>query len=317
MTKRKNVMVVVLIVTMLLQVFGVGRTYADDEPIIEAGDVAMSVSPVRESIVLVPGDEYRSSFTVTNPGAVDHDLDYRIKIQAFYVDEEYNPVYDDKTNINQIVDWITLVSPERGTIHPNETDVVEFTIKVPEDAPSGGQYASITVLTDASDDDTGGGINIKESMGIAHLVFAEVTGNSESSGEILDAGIDTFLLGGNIRAYSMVNNTGNVHAPATYNMKVYPLFSNEAVYDTKDDPEVHYILPDRTFYTERFWYDTPMIGIFNVVYTIEYQGVTTDVTGMVIVCPWWLLLILVFLVISLIIRIITLIKLRRSTTRVV
>lgn len=315
MIKRRSVMAVLLIMAVLLQIFGVGRTYAEDEPIIEAGDVAMSVSPMRESIVLTPGDEYRSSFTVTNPGVIEKDLNYKVKVQAFYVDEDYNPVYDDKTNNNQIVDWITILSPEKGTVHPNETDVVEYVIKVPKDAPSGGQYASITVSTDPGDNMTGG-INIKESMALAHLILAEVTGNSKSSGEILDAGMDNFLLGGNIRAYSMVKNTGNVHASAVYNMKVYPLFSNEAIYDTADDPELHYILPDRTFYTEKYWYDTPMIGIFNVLYTIEYQGRTTEVTGMVVVCPWWLLLILVFLIIILIIRIITLVKLRHNKVRI-
>jgi len=292
--------------------FFVGRAYADNEAFINEGDVAMSVSPMKESIVLNPGDEYRSSFVITNPGMVQQDLYYKLEVQPFYVDENYNPVYTDAdSNNSQIVKWITINSPMNGIVHPNESSIVEYTIKVPETAPAGGQYASITVSTDfgaASE----GGININEAMSIAHLVLAEVTGNSINSGEILTAGIDSFLLGGKIRTYSSVVNTGNVHALATYTIKVYPLFSNEAIYDTTATPETHHVLPDRTFYNETYWQDTPMVGIFNVLYKVEFQGLTTEVTRMVIICPLWLLLLIVLLIAILIVRIMTLIKLRRN-----
>ena len=312
MAKPKRIIMALCIAVVFLQVSNINLAHAE-EVTIDEGDVAISVSPMRESVVLNPGDEYRSSFIVTNPGVVLQDLHYKIEIQPFYVDENYRPVYDEKNNNNQIVDWITFDSPTKGTIHPNNSDTIEYTVKVPENAPAGGQYASITVSTDI-DQPGSSGININESLAMAHLLLAEVTGNSVTSGEILDAGIDSFLLGRVIRVYSSVQNTGNVHSLATYNMKVSPIFSDQVLYDTSADPETHYILPDRTLHNESYWYDTPMIGIFDVLYTVEFQGITTEVSRIVIVCPWWLLIIILLLVIILIVRIVTLIRLKREKT---
>lgn len=276
------------------------------------GDINMSVSPMRESVVLNPGDMYKSSYKVSNPGFSEQDLYYHVEVKPFYVNENYDPVFDEQVgNDKQLMkDWIKITSGESGTVAPNEIVTVEYEIKVPENAPAGGQYACLSTVTDV-EPSKDGTINIGEGMSINHVILAEITGDTVMAGEILDVDVQSFLLGGMINATATVRNDGNVHGLATYTMKVYPLFSDTPSYSNEEDPETHYVLPERTYRNESYWEETPMMGIFNVVYTVDFQGLQSEVTRMVIICPWWMIFIVVLGIVVLVIRAISLIKLKR------
>jgi hypothetical protein len=277
------------------------------------GDINITVSPMRESVVLNPGDTYKSSFTVSNPGYSEDELNYHIEKKPFYVDKDYNPVFEKTADGDHqmIDDWITITSGEEGVIPPNESVIVQYEIKVPENAPAGGQYACLSAVTTVAPSGTAG-INIGEGLAINHIVLAEITGKTVMSGEITDVGIDSFKLGGAITAHSIVKNTGNVHGLAVYTMKVKPLFSDEVVYSSEGQ-EDHYVLPDREMYNETRWNETPMMGIFNVSYAVEFQGMKSEAESMVVICPWWLIFIIVFGIFILIFRIISLMKLSKAT----
>lgn len=281
--------------------------YAKNEVTIDEGDVAMTVSPMRESMVLNPGDEYRGMIKITNPSVAVQDLYYRIDVKPFYVDIEYQPMFEEVGDSSQIVDWITIDSPAKGAVHPNESAEVEYTIKVPADAPAGGQYAGITVSTDF-ESAAKEGINIGEALSITHLVLAEITGEVRVDGEIMEMGVDGFVTNGGIGAYAVIRNTGNVHALATYTMEVSSLLLPDILYSNEKAPETHYILPDRTLYNETFWADTPMVGIFNVNYMVEYQGEMRQLSRVVVVCPVWLLVILILLALILTAKIVKLVR---------
>jgi len=105
-------------------------------------EAAMTVSPRNQKIILNPGDSFDGSFTVSNPGSNTVDLDYTITVKPFYVDEEYEIYYNNNGDYNQIVNWITVKDAE-GTLAPNETTEIDYTINVPATAPAGGQYAAI------------------------------------------------------------------------------------------------------------------------------------------------------------------------------
>ncbi|MBQ2695538.1 hypothetical protein IJG04_02795 [Candidatus Saccharibacteria bacterium] len=301
---------------ILLAVLLVAASFLTARSVSAFGDVNITVSPMRESVVLNPGDTYRSSFVVSNPGYSEDVLYYHTVIKPFYVNENYDPVFEGVGDSGQIADWIKITSGGTGELSPNESGAVEFIIEVPEDAPAGGQYAVISAEVDLEPSGEGA-INIGEGMGINHVILAEVTGNTIVSGDILDVGIPSFLLGGNVAAYSTIENTGNVHGMATYTMEVSNLFSGEVIYSNKDEEETRYVLPDRTLYNETFWLETPSVGIFNVSYTVEFQGLTSEVSSMVIVCPWWLLFIVVFGLLILIIRIVTLVIMQKKRKVVV
>ena len=121
-----------------------------------------------------------------------------------------------------------------------------------------------------------------------------MTGSVVRKGEIIDASLPSFLLSGNITGAATVKNNGNVHGDAVYKMQVFPLFSDEEVFTNEEDPATAMVFPNRSRYKELAWEGTPMVGIFNVVYTVEFEGATAQIKKMVIICPVWLLFIIIF-----------------------
>lgn len=262
-------------------------------------DVGFSMSPMKQKIVLDPGEVYQTSLTISNPGTNDEDFKYKISVSPFYVNEDYNTVFERNGIYSEIVDWITLDSPDSGSIEPNESREIYFTINVPATAPSGGQYASIVVSSDAASG--GEGLMINEQVAIGHIIFAEITGDTQKQAEFVEVSVPSFIFSGDITGTAAIKNTGNTHGEAKYILQVYPLFSNEEVYSNEEDPITHIIIPDRTYYnSDAVWRNTPQMGIFNVVYTVEYEGVTRQVSKMVIKCPIWLLFVMLAAIVAVI-----------------
>lgn len=271
-----------------------------------------NLSPMNQVIVLNPGDTYRNTFMVTNPSYNDDDLYYKIEIQPYYTDEDDHNVFSEYTERNLITGWVTIVGAKNGVLSPNETRNVEYRVDVPSDAPAGGQYVAITVVTDnegAAEDDSMG---IQENIAIAYLLYAEIAGSTYRQGEIQNANVSSFVFDGNITGSSAIKNTGNTHGTAKYTLQVFPLFSDEEVFTNEEEPETRVILPDRTLYNELAWTETPAIGVFNVVYTVEFEGVTQQVSKMVIKCPLWLLFAVVFVIAAIIIYIVMRTKSRKK-----
>lgn len=269
-----------------------------------ADGYSITMSPMNQRIILTPGEKYTGSFKISNAVDNSEELKYKIVIQPFYVDEGYNVFYEDSGEINQIVNWTT-VDKASGTLAVGSVQDINFTIDVPKDAPAGGQYEAITAVSvnDADADANSGngvGTTIKQSIGMAHIIYAEIAGTTRHGGEVVSTNVPSFIFDGNISAESTIENTGNTHGVATYTMQVFPLFSSEEVYTNEENPETKTILPDRALTNKTIWDKTPMVGIFNVKYTVEFEGVTTEVSKLVIKCPLWLFAIVVFVIIAII-----------------
>lgn len=277
---------------LFLSVSTVGQVFAD---------ASIALSPMNRVLILTPGEKSTGTFLISNSASNDEDINYEITIIPYFPNQNNETAYDYVDDYNKLVDWIS-VDHTTGTISPNQTREVHYEIDVPTETPAGGQYAAIKVssITEDAEDVEGLGASIGVTFGIAYIIYTEIAGTTERSGDITDIEIPGFLFSGNVSGHSTTENTGNVHGKAKYTLQVFPLFSNEEIYTNEENPDTQYILPDRTSYHETVWSETPDIGIFNVIYKAEFEGKTLETKRLVIKCPIWLLFIIIFAIFALI-----------------
>lgn len=274
---------------------------------------AIVLSPMSEKMVLTPGEKYQGALKISNPNTSTDDLQYSVSVESFSQTKDGDSK-DDYGNVdtrtvtayNQIMEWVTL-GKESGTVKPNETDTLAYTIDVPMDAPAGGQYATIVITDETNHYADAGNININSVPRVASIIYAEVTGETRNTGEIVENNVPSFLLNNMLETTSVVKNTGNVHTNASYILQVWPLGSDEEICTNEEEPAKSLVMPE----TERYHMEScqlPSVGIFKTKQTVKIFGEESIVEKMVIVCPLWLLFIILFVIAALIIWIVMRVK---------
>lgn len=303
---------VLVVVTLMLALgglfFGLEEAFANEEK----GMTTMTISPPQQKIVLAPGEKFEGSIEVSNSVNSPSDLKYSVTVGSFGLgkDENGNVDYNDTdvdtvTGYNQMMEWIKL-GKTKGSVKPNDTDVVPFTIEVPADAPAGGQYATIIVQNDNNSSEQTGenGFSIQETVRFASSIFAEVAGETRKEGQILENNIPAFAFSSPLMTSSIVKNNGNVHTDAKYVLQVWPLFSEEEVCTNEEEPAESLIMPE----TERMHVEEcnlPPFGIFRARQTVEIFGEKSVMEKTILMCPLWLLFVVIFAIVALVIWLVT------------
>lgn len=258
----------------------------------EKNAIHLQVSPTKQKISLAPGSSYVGTFKVQNVGAAE--FNYSVYATPYsVVNENYSPNYEGLTNYTQIAEWITFdTKTATGKLQPGTSVDVAYTVNVPKDAPTGGQYAALMAQTEDGND-ANATVAVVHRVGM--ILYAAVPGDTRETGEIIKNTVNTFYFNPPLTVSSLVKNTGNIEQTATYNVKIYPLFSNEAVFSTeeKDDKEKQLdIIPDTSRFNSITWEGAPRIGIFSVEQTIEFAGQVSTNKKLVLICPLWLLFVI-------------------------
>lgn len=263
-----------------------------------SGGASIAVSPGAQDIFLLPSTTYEGEFSILNPFTDDGSIRYTVKVAPFTVEDEHFTLdFEDKTDASQIVDWITLETSE-GVLEGHAETVIRYKITVPEDAPAGGQYAAFLVRSEPAEASTPTqeNVSIRSTSQVAMLLYSTVAGETRTSGEVLDNSVNMFYLGTPIKVSSLLKNTGNVHIPVAYTLKIFPLFSGEEVFTNEENPARSTLIPNTSLYSEKTWEETPLLGVYRVVQEISFAGETDVRETISLVCPlWFLFLILAFL----------------------
>ena len=315
MKKNRLLSIVMVGILSVCSCFGTlsGFAFADSN--------SMTVSPPYQKMILNPGEVYKNSLSVFNASNSTRDLRYSVKVGSFSYtkNEDSKDDYGSLNHINvssynQIMDWIKLDN-EGGTVAPGQTVSVGYSINVPEDAPGGGQYATIIVVDETASGLPGqGNISIDQKFQFASIIYAEVSGETRKEGVISDNSMPSFLLNGPLTAESMVKNNGNVHTDAEYTFQVWPLFSDEELCTNEEKPETSLVLPDTEKYHAQSC-DLPSFGIFKAKQTVSLFGETSIVERTVIVCPLWLLFVILFAIVALVIWIFMRVRKRKGSQK--
>lgn len=291
---------------------------------------ALTMSPMKQVISLIPGDTYIGRVKIYQQGEANSELHYKASIVPLSVNDdnnEYYGIFDKETDYTDIVNWITLTNGSEtvnygdvidGTTPFGEEVELTYTIKVPQDARGGGHYFAVKAETVPNDGDEGN-VTIRESISIASVVYAEVAGDIDISGTIKDNNVPGFLLSPPIAGSFLAKNDGNTHSEITYYMQVFPLFSGEEIYTTEEEPSTEYVLPGTTRFIEQKWNEAPAVGIFRVRQVVYYDSTDNEPSvteKIVIVCPIWLMFIIIFVIFALIFYFVTKSRARKKAKAV-
>ena len=305
----------VALVAMLGFVFGIKNTYAIES--------TLTVSPMEQKITVYPGKTTTGSIKVSNQASAKETLYYTVSAVPFTRSgNNYDPMVGEELSggdYSDIVKWVTF-SSNSGDLEPNEQDEIIYTVNVPEGTRGGGQYFAILVTrTEKPNDSEGDSLTLREIIQIASVVYVTVSGDDiQLEGTIRDNNIPTIFLRSPITASFTVENTGNTHMEINYYMQVFPLFSDEEIYTNEEDPSLAIVLPGTTRYVSQEWNEAPLVGVFKVRQVAMYstdsenKSVTEKI---VVICPVWLLFIIIFAIAAIIIYFVMRAKSRKTSRK--
>ncbi len=287
-------------------------TFITNSPVAaaDAPDYRLQVSPSYAEIEeMQPGKTYDGVFKVQNTGAKE--FSYAINITPYSVsDDKYTLDSETETAYTQMKDWVTL-SQDSGTLAPDSTEEIKYSIRIPSDAPAGGQYALINVRM-IQNDDANSGAAISATKQIGFRLLGDVEGNTRRTGNVTEQNIPSILFNPPISATSVVENTGNTHITASYVLQVFPLFGNEEVYTNEENPYEVTVLPETSRYNSISWDDAPHLGIFRVKQTVTIADDTQFIEKTVFLCPIWFIFIILLIIFCIVFWICSRIKSRRE-----
>ena len=274
--------------------------------------VWLQIQPTAVRMGLKPGDVVDQEFKVTNIGS--EDFTFKVYASPYsVVGDDYQNNFANENNYNQIYRWISFDQAEYS-LAAGEEKMVSFKVTVPQDVPAGGQYA--VVFAEASGNSgsngSGSGGSVEAVSRVGLVVYASVAGETRSESEILDFELPTVHFSfdaPDVVAHAKVKNSGNVDFEAKYSMEVNYFFGGGEAYS---DEETYLILPETERFVEMSWEGTPLLGFFNVTFSVTAGGETQEVTKFVLVLPPWLLIIAIVVLTILIIGIILMVVERKK-----
>ncbi|MBR3323913.1 hypothetical protein IKG24_00010 [Candidatus Saccharibacteria bacterium] len=278
----------------------------------EGANVYLTLSPMSQKIILTPGETYEGTINVINSASSTEPLNYEAKVGS------YSPTRDNgkddytgsdvvtRSNYNIIMDWITIDQPT-GTLEPNGTKVLTYKVQVPKNAPAGAQYASILVSDASTGKNNKNTTSIESKVQIASIIYANVAGKTTEKATIIENDMPSVLTNNKLEATSMVRNEGNIYADAYYTLQVWPMFSDEELCTNEENAEASMILPN----TERYHVqscDLPAVGIFRAKQVVKIFGEESVLEKTIMVCPVWLMILVVVIIVGVVMAIVILIK---------
>ena len=304
--KRGTIITVFLSAILAICCLVSGAAHAE-EPEVKP-PVWLQISPTHKTIELDPGAEYDDEFVVTNIGS--EDFDFKVYASPFsVVGEEYNHNYESETKYNQISRWVSFDETEYS-LAVGESQTVKYHINVPADVAGGSQHAVLFAESSGKNNAPSEGIKAVSRVGIR--LAALIHGETRFGAEITEYKTSSLYMsfgGSKITTAAKVKNTGNTDFEARFYLKITPFFSNEAVHV---DNKAQLVYPESELKHESVWDNTPLLGLFNIQYTVSASNVVRDEKFVVLVIPIWFVLIVIMLLTFIIVWIIMRVKKRRQ-----
>lgn len=273
---------------------------------------AFTIMPMNQEISLSPGEVYEGSITIINPAYATEDFAYLAEVTPYGVaGEEYTADLLSESDRTAISKWIEIEEPT-GVVKPNESKEIKFKITVPQNAPAGGQYATIAVSSN-QDASSASGVSVQNVFEIASIIYANVAGETVHDGEVLENNVPAFVLAKPVKLTALITNKGNVHETATFTIAVTDMFTGRVILPTEENTGRYseVVMPETTYYAEREISDLPDLGIVKVTQTISYNGQTSTTEQQIILCPVWFIVLILLTLAAIITAVVLIVKKHR------
>jgi hypothetical protein len=236
--------------------------------------IRLQISPTSRHYTLRPGMTLDDSLTVVNSGT--QPFSYTVYVSSFTVtNENYELDYNDIINPNtQLASWITLGSSS-GQLAAGARGTVDFTVEVPTDLPEGSQYAVIFVETSSTPaGENPGAVQAVQRLGM--MMYADFHGRERFEGQLVENSIPWWWWHGPVTGRAVVENTGNTHFYAYYDLQVkswWADFGRGTVSDEgweQVDASNYLIMPATRRLVMPGWTDPPAVGIYRVRQNVSF-----------------------------------------------
>ncbi len=197
--------------TILITIFSIGLIF------IAENTSALTISPPVKELVATKGTEISDVVKLINEEDVEKILS--TSIEGFRAKgERGEPEFFQTNDKSQLATWITL-DQTSVTLKPGEEKEIKYTIKVPENAPVGGQYAAIFWISKSAGNNTGVGLVARTGA----LVLVTVSGEIKEEMHIVDFSTSSkFYDRLPVKFSYTFENTGSVHLKPKGNIKINP-----------------------------------------------------------------------------------------------
>ena len=255
----------------------------------------LEISPAGNRIELSSGQTYSGQMSVKN--STDDDMDVEMSVGSYSIENNnYNsPNYDSPSKYSVIRDWIRLDKTE-FVLETSQSTVVNYTITVPDNPPSGMQYATIFASTTPGSDIQGSGITATSRIGMIISALMK-DGKTIDQANIENEHIAWYQPTSPLKATFSIKNEGNIGADIAYSLKVNNAFNGTEVY--KSEAKTSSVYPESTKDFKLEW-DKVGIGFYNVEMTINLNGVDHTVKKLVCTIPVWIIILVIIAILSLI-----------------
>lgn len=249
---------------------------------------AITLSPASTKLSADAGSSASDSLEVINGGNDSYKVN--LSVSPYHVTgEQYSPQFSQLPGTVDASEWVKLNTTE-ATLEGLKVLSVNYTVEVPANTAPGGYYAVIFAETDQIDASDGGVVPHNR---VGNILYITVNGDVETAGDVSGDTLPFFSFSPSIPLGVKVSNTGGVHFETKTSFTVTD-FSGKQVF--KSDIE-RIVLPSTVRDISAAWESTTPIGLYTIQRqaTVGTETVTLDEQKVLIVSPWFLTCVVIFL----------------------
>jgi hypothetical protein len=249
----------------------------------------ITLSPVSKRYTLDAGKVQTDKVTVINDGQAAYD--FIVYARPYSVqNEQYEPDFVTAAPKADAYQWIQF-NKTTWHLEPGQRVDIDYTVRVPAKAASGGHYGVIFAETQPA---AGTGDSVVRKKRVGTIIYANVNGQVSLSGDVLKMNIPFWQTEPPLMTSLSLHNTGNTDFEAQTTLTVKDLFGQTKFKTSRTSV----VLPETTRLLPINWDNAPWFGLFKAELHTSFLDKNASTSQFVLLMPKWLPVILLVVIIG-------------------